>query len=113
MAIAGVIRGDDMELVGQGWDEVAEHMRGCREPVQEQDRGGVFWSRFPIEDVEAVNPDGAVGYLDGVESHGRSPSEGNKGERPTRRRQAVINSRRSDGEGWGDGEVDGRPGGRC
>ena len=63
MAEAGVVRGDQVELVGQGRDQVAEHMRGGREAVQQQDRRGVLRTRLPVEDVQAVDVHGAVRYF--------------------------------------------------
>ena len=63
VAEAGVVRGDQVELVGQGRDQVAEHMRGSREAVQQQDRRGVLRTRLPVEDVQAVDVHGAVRHF--------------------------------------------------
>jgi hypothetical protein len=57
---ADVVRSDDAVAVGQGGDEVAEHVRAARVPVQKQEHGGVGGARFAVEDVEPIDGDGAV-----------------------------------------------------
>jgi hypothetical protein len=55
VAIAGVVGRDDVVFVSERGDQVAEHLRTCREVVQEQDPRGILWACLPIEDVEAVH----------------------------------------------------------
>ncbi len=66
LAEARQVRRDDVEAIGQQRDEVAEHVAGAREAVQQQQLRGARWARLAIEDVEAVHVGGAIG--DG--SHG-------------------------------------------
>ncbi len=49
-----------MEAIGQSRDQAAEHLRRCREAVQQQDRRSVPAARLAIEDVQPVDLDGLV-----------------------------------------------------
>src|SRR5262249_54231246 len=46
-----VVGGEHPVAVGEGWDEVAEHERTGREPVQEDDDGCVRRSGVPVEQL--------------------------------------------------------------
>src|SRR6516225_1517250 len=53
----GKIWRDDVKPIREFRDEVAEHMAGARETVQQQDRRCVFRSRLAMEDFEPVDVD--------------------------------------------------------
>jgi len=58
-----------VEAVGQERDQVAEHMAGGREAVQQQQLRGARRARLAVEDVAAVHIGGPI--VDG--SHGAFP----------------------------------------
>ena len=62
VAVAGVVRGHQMELVGQGRDQVAEHVRTGGEAVEQEDDGGVLRPRLAVENIQAVDLHGPVGH---------------------------------------------------
>ena len=64
VAKTGVIRGNNMEVVLQVGNQIPEHMRRGRETVQENERGKMGLSSFPIKKVEAVDPDVVVSRHD-------------------------------------------------
>jgi hypothetical protein len=53
----GKVGRDHVKPIRESRDEVAEHMAGARETVQQQDRLSVFRSRLATEDVEAADID--------------------------------------------------------
>lgn len=55
MAEAEVVRCDDVVVVGEQRDELPEHERAGWVAVQQDDRGGVRWAGFAVEDLVAVN----------------------------------------------------------
>ena len=60
-----------MEPIGQQRDQVAEHVAGAREAVQQQQLRRIRRARLAIEDLEAVHVGGAI--VDG--GHDAFPSE--------------------------------------
>ena len=60
LAEARQIGSDDVEAVGQQRDEIAEHVAGAREPVQQQQLRGAGRAGLAIEDVEAVHVGGSI-----------------------------------------------------
>ena len=58
VAVAGIVRGNDMVPVRQRRDQVAEHVRRGGESVQQQEHGRIGRAGLPVEDVEAVHLDG-------------------------------------------------------
>ena len=60
VAEAREIGSDDMETVGEQRDEIAKHMAGGGEAVQQQQLRRAPRARFTIEDVAAVNLRGAI-----------------------------------------------------
>ena len=79
VAVAGVVGGDDVVLVRQRRDQVAEHLRAGREAVEQQDRRGVLRPGLAVEDVQVADLHGLVqhgGLLGGARNaqgqhHGR------------------------------------------
>ena len=69
LAEPDVIRGDHVEAVGQGWDQVAEHVRAGWETVQQHDRGGGWVAGFAIEYAAAI--DGRATVMDPAGCLGR------------------------------------------
>ena len=67
VAEAGVVGGDQMELVGEASEQRLEHARGGGKAMQQEKGGGVFGAGFAVEDREVVDFDCVVG--DGV-GHG-------------------------------------------
>src|SRR5262249_58554721 len=63
VAEAGVVRGDHAVEVGQGRDQVAEHLRAGREAVQEQYRRRVLWPGLAVEDVQVTDLDRPVEHF--------------------------------------------------
>ncbi|KQS66472.1 hypothetical protein ASG32_30770 [Methylobacterium sp. Leaf361] len=53
----------EVEAVGQQRDQVAEHVAGRGEAVQQQERRLRRVAGLSVEDVEAIDVDGAVGGL--------------------------------------------------
>src|SRR5262249_24828533 len=51
---------DDMETVGQEWDEVPEHVARGREAMKQQQIGRVGRFNLTIEDLQAVQVGGAI-----------------------------------------------------
>ena len=51
---------DDMEAVGEQRDEVAEHVAGAREAVQQQQLRRARRARLAIEDLAAVHLGGSI-----------------------------------------------------
>jgi hypothetical protein len=50
-----------VEAVGQGRDQVAEHLRAGREAVQQEYRRRVLWPGLAVEDVQVADLDRPVG----------------------------------------------------
>src|SRR5262249_18375086 len=48
--------------VGQGRDQVAEHLRAGREAVQQEYRRRVLWPGLAVEDVQVTDLDRPVGH---------------------------------------------------
>src|SRR6516162_7316148 len=71
VAEARQVGGNDVEAIGQERDEVAEHVAGAREAVQQQQLRGARRTGLAIEDLEAVHVGGSV--LDG--GHGGNSFE--------------------------------------
>src|SRR5262249_33070865 len=46
---------DHVKAVGQGWNEITEHVRRRREAVQQKNGGSSFWSGFAIKNLQAVD----------------------------------------------------------
>ena len=67
-AEAGQIRGDDMIVLGEFGDQVAEHVARAREAVQQQHGRAARIAGFAVEQLEAID-------IDGVETngHGKAP----------------------------------------
>ena len=63
VAVARVVRRNDVVLVPQRGDQVAEHLRAGREAVEQQDRRGVLRAGFAVEDVEVADLHRLVTYL--------------------------------------------------
>jgi hypothetical protein len=75
------VGGDEVEAVREQRNQVAEHVAGRGEAVQQQERRLRRVAGLPVENLEAVDVDGAVGGL----SH-RSPSGAGDAARAARRR---------------------------
>jgi hypothetical protein len=54
------IRSDNMEAVGEPRDQVAEHMPGGREAMQQQQLWGARCARFAVEHIAAVDLGGQI-----------------------------------------------------
>ena len=67
LAVARIVRRDHAVAVGERRDQVAEHVRGGREAVQQQHDRRVGRPRLAVEDAHAVDRDGpVVGDRDGA-----------------------------------------------
>ena len=62
LAEPGVVRRDDVVLLRQCRDQIAEHVRTGRKAVQQENRGRVASPSLPVKDVEAVYLDGSVAH---------------------------------------------------
>ena len=60
VAEAREIGSDDMETVGEQRDEIAKHMAGGGEAVQQQQLRGARSARLAVEDVSAVDLGGPI-----------------------------------------------------
>jgi hypothetical protein len=63
-AEAEVVRGDHAVAVGEQRDQVAEHVRAGRKPVQQKENGRVSRSGLAVE--ERATLDGGVAVVDGA-----------------------------------------------
>ena len=70
VAVAGVVGRDDVVLVRQRRDQVAEHLRAGREAVEQQDRRGVLRPGLAVEDVQVADLHGLVVHGHGLLSRG-------------------------------------------
>src|SRR5262249_14715888 len=61
VAEAGVVGGEQAVAVGQGRDQVAEHLRAGREAVQQEYCRRVLWPGLAVEDVQVTDLDRAMG----------------------------------------------------
>ena len=57
---SGVVRRHEVEPVGQRRNQVAEHVRGGWESVQQQDGRGIGRTGLAVEDLDAIDLDGLV-----------------------------------------------------
>jgi hypothetical protein len=57
-AEAGQVRGDDVKLAGQIRDQVAKHVAGAREAVQQQHDWSTRVASRTVEHLEAIDVDG-------------------------------------------------------
>jgi hypothetical protein len=57
----GIVRGDDMKLVGQGGDQMPILMRGGREAVQQDDLGATRGAGFSISNAYPIDLKISVG----------------------------------------------------
>src|SRR5262245_17257509 len=60
VAEAGVVGGEHAVAVGQGRDQVAEHLRAGREAVQQEYCRRVLWPGLAVEDVQVTDLDRPV-----------------------------------------------------
>ncbi len=60
VAEAREIGGDDAVAIGQEWDQIAEHVRGGREAVQQEEDRRIARTRLPVEDADIADLLGAV-----------------------------------------------------
>ena len=58
LAVARIVRSNDVVAVRQRRDQIAEHVGRGGESMQQQKHGRIGRAGFPIEDVEAVHLDG-------------------------------------------------------
>src|SRR5882724_253505 len=49
------IGSNEMKLVRELRDEIAEHVAGGRKAVQQKDRWGVFWPGLAVENADAID----------------------------------------------------------
>lgn len=63
--VARVVGRDDAELVRQQRDQVAEHLRRCREAMQQQQHGSIPGACVAMEDLHAIDLDSLVANVDG------------------------------------------------
>ena len=86
LAEARVVRRDDMVAVGQGGNEVAEHVRRGRETVQQQHDRRLGRAGLAIEDLDAIDRRGPVmgdhraGLCGGLRGAGRGGEGGGVGQ---------------------------------
>ena len=59
-AEAGIVRRDDMKAIRERRDQVAEHVGRSRKPVQQEHGRRIGGSGFAIEDIDAIDLDGAI-----------------------------------------------------
>ena len=60
LAEARIVRRDDMVAIRERRDQIAEHVRRGRKAVQQQHGRRVGGSGFAVEDIDAVDLDGAI-----------------------------------------------------
>ena len=56
---------DHSVVVGEAWNEFAEHERRCREPVQQKHYRGIRFAGSPVEDSDTIRFD----PVDGCNRH--------------------------------------------
>ena len=62
VTVAGVIRSDQVKLVGQHRDQIAEHVRTGREAVEQEHDWGILRPRLTVENIQAVDFCGPVSH---------------------------------------------------
>src|SRR5262245_48768052 len=55
------IRRDDAIMISETWNELAEHERRCREPMQQENHRGPGVTCLPVEDLDTISFDLADG----------------------------------------------------